>query len=145
MKKIRIYGISDDIIEVIGDIQAEGSPRHGSPGFVVLDTGDVFEVKLTSTPEHESLWKVSHKVVTGKVTSAIAPPIEEDEYSEVAFVTGDFERLNIVQSYPIDAEEAVDILEAEIEARIVRGRLSLDRDHAIAMIEAITREPFIGK
>lgn len=141
MKKIRIYGASDDLIEVEGDIQAEGSPRADQPGYVVLNTGDVFSFGM----DPEGTWLVKHIVVSTPPlwVDMLKHPVSPEGYSEVAVIEGKFESLIILQSWPIDEEELQDLLEEALERSIVRGRCRLPRERMIAAIEAITGRPMM--
>ena len=82
--KIIIYGASDDLIEIAGDIRDE----FGGPGCVELSTGDVFEV--TYDEDETGVWNVKHVCDSGKCKVDIEFKKEEDDdgYSGRAVVEG---------------------------------------------------------
>lgn len=80
MKTIRIYGASDDCIEVEGDFSDEGY-AYDKPGNVTLSTGDVFSVVYGSAGQSDATWHVEHTHNSGLCTVTIerAPRDTEDE------------------------------------------------------------------
>lgn len=104
-KRIQIYGASDDLVEMRGDIEEEwGAASNGS--FVVLSTGDVFSVIYC--PGNLESWRVEHVVVSGECEVSIkrAPEGEDpDPYTDTANVVGPFTQADCWDSWPPDDEE----------------------------------------
>ena len=140
MKKITIAGHMHDFIVVDGDLMAEGSPRYMKPGYVVLDTGDVFEVEY----DLGGIWRVRWPVASGVVRLVhrhvvrADPPHEES--TERLTVEGPFESLRVWQSWPVDDCELRDVLEEAME----RAPINLfPRKQLITAIEALLAEPLV--
>lgn len=81
---IKIYGASDDLIEVEGDIRAE---------FPVTDTGDDGVLLVVSTGvvlrvRYRTCWRLD--LVTGADVEIVpCPEDDETNYSDVATIPGD--------------------------------------------------------
>lgn len=112
MKTIRIYGASDDLIEVDGDIRDEG----GGPGFVELSTGDVFRVDY----EDSGCWNVYHHTEPGPLTRLESVEIvrkdaeDEDGYTGHATVTGPIEWVDFWHEWPPSHQQLEDRVEDEL-------------------------------
>lgn len=123
MKKIAIYGHSDDLVEVEDMTprvapnvsQEEGSHDHAS--YVVVGTApgaprgsglprgvDVFEVEYTSERDG-GFWRVKHIIQSGALDVKIAtPPEGSEEYTERAEVSGPIDRVDVLREWPVRAE-----------------------------------------
>ncbi len=84
---IRIYGHSDDCIEIEGDIREEVQPPGDDNGvsefgFIACSNGTV--VKISYGGEGE--WRIN-EIVRGSTPCTIEPPIG-DSYTDVATIEG---------------------------------------------------------
>ncbi len=123
MAKFKIYGASDDLIEVEG--QDAGSKKIGdefnyygdkSNAVVLHPSQDVFTVHYGK--DGRGVWSVEHTTVTGKLTVSIerAPEGEDPEPdTDTATVEGDIERVEVWPSWPPTAAEIRERLENRIE------------------------------
>lgn len=106
---IKIYGASDDLIEVEGDFEDEWGAGHDDAGYVELSTGDVFFVRY----EDDGVWRVKHHVVSGKVEvrNDPCPPLNEegenddDRYTDECVVHGDIEWVDCWEEWPPPEDE----------------------------------------
>lgn len=106
MAEVRIYGASDDLVEVEGPL---GDEWEG-PGNVVFSTGDRFTVIYGD----RGVWRIEHVEDSGKLSVTIerAPEGEDpDPYTDTAFVVGDFEWIDCWESWPPEREEIFDRIE----------------------------------
>lgn len=111
MKEIKIYGASDDLIEVEGPgtLQDEGN----GPGYVELSTGDVFFVDY----EDAGVWNVQHVVKSGEVDVEILRKEEEDDggYTGHAIVGGAIEWFDFWGDWPPEEAEMRDRVSDRID------------------------------
>lgn len=88
MNTIKIYGASDDNVEVEGDVfGCDEYSAWDAPLWVELSTGDVFKVEYTK----DGVWTVDHIRKTTKVKVVIEPYGEGEDpepYTQTAVVTG---------------------------------------------------------
>lgn len=102
---IKIFGYSDDNIEVKG--QVKGCDEYGAEkGVVVCEpSGDLFHIEYGIN----GIWRVTHERVSGllDVTVEEAPEDEDsDVYTDTYTVTGVIERVRFGESgWPPNAEE----------------------------------------
>lgn len=85
---ITLYGASDDLIELDGDIREEFTPLGeddpDEPGdLVAFSNGVVLRIKFTH------VWRITLVAGKGLVTIVQAPELDEDNYSDVATIGGD--------------------------------------------------------
>lgn len=83
---IKIYGASDDLIEVSGDIEEEYNVHvfDGDDGrYLAFSDGTVVRVYY----DQEAIWRV-HTVARGKAEQSHTLPVGEDDYSEILELTG---------------------------------------------------------
>lgn len=84
--KVKIYGSSDDLVEVRGSIEAE---FNGDNGFLCFSDGSVFHVKYTK----DGIWRILPVIKTNpkgiytKVTEIIKE--NDDGYSDVVTYEND--------------------------------------------------------
>jgi hypothetical protein len=100
MISIKIYGASDDLIEVEGDVPGCDEFNHYSgPGFVELSTGDVFKVEYT----HGGVWTVDHLKATKAVQVSKEPHGEGDDpepYTDTAIAMGPVKWVEFWKQWP---------------------------------------------
>ncbi len=82
MAKVTVYGASDDLVEVEGDLAEEFSCNDG--GFLSFSDGTILYVEYGDTGE----WKIS-QMVAGTASFSNRIPTG-DEYSDHATLEGDF-------------------------------------------------------
>jgi len=83
---IKIYGASDDLIEVEGDISEEFNPGDDDASILALSDGTVLRVRY----DGDGCWRVE-RMVTGSAayTHESAEGPDTDRYSDVATLEGD--------------------------------------------------------
>lgn len=78
---IRVYGASDDLVEVEGDITEE-FPHYGEPVLLAFSEGTILRVVF----DRDGIWRIT-PVFKGKarMTHIICnpDPLDDDEYSDV--------------------------------------------------------------
>ena len=104
MKTVTIYGSSDDLVEVEGDVP--GCDEYGTIGdplFVELSNGAAFRVEYTD----RGVWTVGQVAVGGSAadgTRATKEPYGEGDdpepYTETVRVTGPVEWVEVWKTYP---------------------------------------------
>lgn len=84
---IKVYGASDDLVELEGDINEEfnylglgGADEQDSGGLLAFSNGVILRIVYTQ----EGVWRIT--TVKGEVPLNQAPEDDEDNYSDVAFV-----------------------------------------------------------
>lgn len=124
MEQIKIYGASDDLVEVecvVGEVKGcdEYSGGNDQTRRVILHpTGDVFTVKYGRG--EDGVWVVEHEVNSGKLDVRIerAPEGgEPDPYTDTFHVSGEIARVESWFSWPPSADE----LRAEVETMLDNG------------------------
>lgn len=117
MATIKLYGASDDLIEIEGDVP--GCDEHnfytdGEPVFVVLSTGDVFAV----TYGERGVWEVVHTVKTKKVKAKIvkAPKGDDPEpHTDTATISGPVEWVELWEHWPPTDEDVREKVAARLD------------------------------
>lgn len=111
MKKITIYGRSDDLVYVEGDVY--GCNEYNAPFdkpvlYVELGLlGDVFKVEYTK----EGVWKVEQhkrgalKATNGKITKEPHGDSDSENYTDRVTVEGCFDYVEVWENYPPSEEE----------------------------------------
>lgn len=82
---ITVYGASDDLIEIDGDLSEEFSAIDQAPDgdLLAFSTGTVLRIRYGSG----GVWRITH--VTGPTVPIVqAPEDDEDNYSDRATVEG---------------------------------------------------------
>ena len=85
---IRVYGASDDLIEVDGDIREEFNPNGDERDSVLaFSDGTVLTIQYTS----EGIWRIARIAVgAADYSHTQAPPDEDENYSDVATLDGGY-------------------------------------------------------
>ena len=81
---IKVYGASDDLIEIEGDIREEFSPRCEEPTYLAFSDGTVLRFDYTS----DGLWKI-YCIHTGSrkiVYEHQATDPDSDQYSDIVIL-----------------------------------------------------------
>lgn len=87
MAKVTIYGASDDLIEVEGDVEEEfNPPPDEATGILAFSDGTVLRVEYTN----DGIWRVT-PLFKGTATISIVQAASEDDdnYSDRATLEGD--------------------------------------------------------
>ena len=105
---IKIYGASDDLVEVEGDVPGCDEFGHygDEPGFVELSTGDIFSVVYGAGKR--AVWQIKHAHKSGKlkVTIQKAPKGDEpDPYTDTAVISGPIEWVEFWENWPPNYED----------------------------------------
>jgi hypothetical protein len=116
MQTIKIYGASDDLIEVEGG--ADGCDEfNGEEGVIVLQpTGDRFRVKYGV--DNRAVWDVTHEHVSGQLQVSIEEAPEGDDpdpYTDTAVVTGDIQLVRFWENWPPTIGEIRERVEKALE------------------------------
>lgn len=107
MTTIKIYGASDDLIEVDGprpfnDEWGAGGNEGCAVGYVELSTGDVFRVAYAEG--ERGTWAVTHHVRSGRLNAVVITPAPDgedpDPYTDIAEVTGGIEWVDCWPTWP---------------------------------------------
>lgn len=119
MQTIKIYGASDDLIEVEGG--ANGCDEfNGEDGIIVIEpTGDRFRVKYGA--DNRAVWDVTHEHVSGLLQVSIEEAPEGDDpdpYTDTATVTGDIQSVRFWESWPPRISEIRERVERAMENRL---------------------------
>ncbi len=106
MAKIIIYGTSDDLVEVEGDVP--GCDEYGawhSPRYVQLSTGDVFRVEYTD----DGVWRIGYSLLGAsgavKIDNVPADGADTDNYTDRMTVEGPIEWVEVWRDWPATTEE----------------------------------------
>ena len=83
---VSIYGASDDLVEVEGDVREEFSYGDG-PGYVALSSGVLLSIEYTRA----GIWRIAPVSVPDGVVVAVKQAVsaDDDVYSDTATVEGD--------------------------------------------------------
>ena len=77
---MKLYGRSDDLIEVEGAVSEEFYANYGEPSYIEIGRHYVFEVKCDS----EGIWRIQEVKTPNAVDWEITPAEDMDSYSDVA-------------------------------------------------------------
>jgi hypothetical protein len=91
MGQLIIYGASDDLIEVEGDIEEEFNPPYGSDddasSYLAFSDGSLLSITYTD----DGLWKISPISVGSKTILGIESATDiDDNYSDRVTLEGEF-------------------------------------------------------
>jgi hypothetical protein len=128
MEEVTIRGYSDDNVVVEGGKHTDEWGSFDTESHVIFSTGDRFTVSFD-----EGVWRIEHADVSPfklEVSIKKAPPDDEDAYTDVATVKGEFKWVDCWSSWPPDREQ---IMERFEEKEILRG---LDDNQLLAIYEA---------
>lgn len=81
---ITVYGASDDLIEVDGDIYEEFNPQGDEPSLLAFSDGTVLRVVF----DQDGIWRIT-PVVSGTATLTHAFGQDDREHSDKATLDGD--------------------------------------------------------
>lgn len=87
---ITVFGTSDDLVEVEGDISEEFNAysRTSDESWVLaFSSGDVLRIQYTDT----GVWRIAPVVATHRLAVAQASEGDQENYSDVADISGDVE------------------------------------------------------
>jgi hypothetical protein len=89
LMKVTIYGASDDLIEVEGDIEEEfNPPEDGEPTFLAFSDGTILRVEYGA--KESAFWRIT-PVWKGSATySKTEATNEDDDYSDRVTLEGTF-------------------------------------------------------
>lgn len=111
MKNIKIYGHSDDCIEITGDISDEGYVGNNNIGYVELSTGDVFKVHYTK----EGVWRISkvdNEINNVNYNLIVCHYDEENEeesgYTDQMYIVGKIEWIKFWKNWPVSRDEYIE-------------------------------------
>lgn len=104
MAKIKIYGHSDDCVEVDGSVK--GCDEYGYDKAVVIlePSGDRFLIEYGGV----GVWCIQHDHISGLLNVVIDRAPEEDDpdpYTDTATVSGEIERVRVYGTWPVTASE----------------------------------------
>lgn len=107
---VKIYGHSDDLVEIEGTVP--GCDEYGSydkPLYVELSTGDVFKAEYTPA----GIWRVTHENTGSATVSTVLAPVPEgdeepDPYTDTVTATGDIQWVDTWRAWPATDEEVAD-------------------------------------
>jgi hypothetical protein len=109
METVIIYGASDDLIEVVGEVP--GCDEYGSystdRAFIEFSTGDVFSIQYAKS----GCWEVRHLVVKdghSKLSYQFEPHADGDDpepYTDTMTVTGRIKWVRFCRSWPMDFDD----------------------------------------
>lgn len=99
MQKVKIYGASDDLVEVDGDVDGADEFCCEEGVIAFAPSGDLFHVKYGE----DGVWDITHKHASGRLQVSIiqAPTGDDPEpYTDVAMVSGDIHSVRFWKSWP---------------------------------------------
>ena len=113
--RVKVYGSSDDLIEVEGDIREEFG-AYDQAKLLIFNDGT--QVKVQYSPEgYDGKWRVEPKVKPEGVMMAHIPAKnDDDDYSDVLEIEGPFTSVECWKAYPPHQKELVEAFE-QIEMR----------------------------
>ena len=83
---ITIYGASDDLVEVEGDIREEFNPEGDGPDYLAFSDGTVLSIRY----DHDGIWRISPVHRGGAVLNITQAVVDDpDEYSDRATLEGE--------------------------------------------------------
>jgi len=87
MANLKIYGASDDLIEIEGDIREEFNPSADEPSLLAFSDGTLLQILYGMG--HEGFWRIT-PLVYGSAKYRKTEATDEDEnYSDVVTLEGD--------------------------------------------------------
>lgn len=79
---VRVYGASDDCIEVDGDIYEEFyANREGN--YLAFSNGSLLEIQYAD----DGIWRI--RSLTGEIRVDACPPDDDDHYTDYAYIDAD--------------------------------------------------------
>lgn len=98
MAEIRIYGYSDDLIEIEGSIEDE-IPFENDPTLIALSTGTIIQIQHGVGSYSELYWTLIPVKLGTAIVSRKVFELSENEYSDVLTITGDIEWLAVIEKH----------------------------------------------
>jgi hypothetical protein len=81
---VKVYGASDDLIEVEGDIDEEFNPKNDEdPSYLAFADGTVLRVT------YDGMWHIQRIAVGSATYLKHEATNEDDDYSDIVTLTGD--------------------------------------------------------
>lgn len=84
---VKVYGSSDDLIEVEGDIRGEFNYKDGKIAFLAFSNGTVLSINY----DPEGMWRINLRVAGDSSFRKTEASDPDDDYSDYAFLDGDIE------------------------------------------------------
>ena len=82
--QIKIYGASDDLVEVEGGIREEFNPSGNDPSYLIVSEGSVFKIVY----DDDGIWRVN-RIITGTAeVSKVDGDVVQDT-NDIVTVSGD--------------------------------------------------------
>lgn len=81
---VTIYGASDDLIEIEGDIREEWSPPEDGPALLAFSDGTVLRIEF----ERDGTWRIA-QIKQGSAEYTHVPSVGDDDYSDRVTLSGD--------------------------------------------------------
>lgn len=86
MSRVTVYGASDDLIEVEGDLREEfNAIDQDEPQYLAFSDGTVLSIQYTD----EGLWRVNRRVAGSAVYSKAEATNPDGDYSDRVTLEGD--------------------------------------------------------
>jgi hypothetical protein len=86
MKELKIYGASDDLIEIEGDIREEFDHYdEDNPFYLAFSDGTVLSVNYNN----DGFWRINRLAIGSAEYSKREGMDESDDYSDIATLKGD--------------------------------------------------------
>jgi hypothetical protein len=87
MAKLKIYGASDDLIEVEGDIREEFNPQSDGPSLLALSDGTLLQIQYGAG--NKAFWRIQPLIYGSARYSKIEATDEDENYSDVVTLEGE--------------------------------------------------------
>jgi hypothetical protein len=81
---VTVYGASDDLIEVEGDIREEFTALTDGPDLLCFSTGDVLRIRYGD----QGVWRIEAVISERGVQITQAPENDDTNYSDRAVIEG---------------------------------------------------------
>lgn len=85
---IKIYGQSDDLIIIEGDIEEEYNWYYNEPRYIIFSDGSLIKVQYDA-PDYPSKWKINIEKLDNNTESKYIPALDSvDNYSDILELDG---------------------------------------------------------
>jgi hypothetical protein len=81
--QLKIYGRSDDLIEVVGAVREEFYAKYGEPSYIEVGDDYLFKVEYSTG----GVWRIEVVKTPNGVNHEHTPAEETDSYSDVVLVS----------------------------------------------------------
>jgi hypothetical protein len=96
MAKVEIYGSSDDLIEIDGDISEEFyALSEDDGGLLAFSDGTLLRIAY----DNDGMWRISPVLVGSAIYEMVQATDPDDDYSDHAWLTGDIEWVVLGSKY----------------------------------------------